>query len=647
MQLFEPITLGPLELRNRIMMTVHGPRLSADRYLRYLDERSRDVGLVGVHSIGGVYNFPFEPGGFVEAYAADLDGQQPHPLTPEGEAWYDREIPMLEEQAAVAHRNGAKVVGQLFHGGVVVGPSPVDDELARGVPHALTTREIADFVAACARAARRAQLAGLDAIEIHAAHGYLVNQFLSPATNRRTDEYGGDAERRLQFLTAILDAVRDACGTGFPIGVRVPGVEFVDGGLDVAAVCAIAQALERWGVAYLNVSSGNYTGLAHGAQLPYVASSYTPPGPNVPFAAAIRAAVERTPVIVAGRITDLRFAESILVGGAADMVGLTRALIADPRIVAKSREGRFGDVVTCIGGNECHYGRTVACAVNPAAGREQELEIRPAEQPRRVLVVGGGPAGMECARVAARRGHRVDLVEAGPALGGMLRTVARDPNRREFDGFLDGLAARVRDAGVTVTLRERVEGGDLAHAGADVVVLATGSVEWIPQVPGVGDARVTTALRVLAGDVQLGAHVVVVGGRDDHFPPLTTADFLASRVERVTLLTELPAVGQGIEAANQLALLRRLLERGVDLRPLSALDAVGTADVTVRNVVTNDLATIDDVDTVVLACGRRPSTELLDAAVAAGVHAQLVGDCFSPRRLVHAMLDGARHAVTI
>jgi 2,4-dienoyl-CoA reductase-like NADH-dependent reductase (Old Yellow Enzyme family) len=369
MLLFEPIRVGGLELRNRLMMTVHGPRLSAARYRRYLDERSRDVALVGVHAIGGVYDFPFSPGGFVPGYAGDPDARAPHPLSAEGRAYYDRDIATMAAQADVVHANGARVVGQLYHGGISVGPSAVDDDLARGIPHALTPNEIADFVAACAAAAGRAAQAGLDGVEVHAAHGYLANQFLSPATNRRDDEFGGDAERRLAFVLAILDAVRTTCGPDFPVGVRIPGSEFVEGGLDREAVAEIARRLERWGVAYLNVSTGNFTGLAHGVHLAYVASSYTPQGPNVADAAAIRAAVDHVPVIVAGRITDLRFAETVLADGAADLIGLTRALIADPRIVAKARDGRWDDVVTCIGGNECHYGQTVTCAVNPAAGR--------------------------------------------------------------------------------------------------------------------------------------------------------------------------------------------------------------------------------------------------------------------------------------
>ena len=648
MQLFEPIRLGALDLRNRIMMTVHGPRLSADRYLRYLDERTRDVALVGVHAIGGVFNFPFEPGGFVASYAADLDGQPPHPLTAEGRDYYDRDIATMTEQAAIVHRNGAMVVGQIFHGGVTVGPSPIDDELARGIPHALTTNEIADFVAACALAARRAVRAGLDGIEVHAAHGYLVNQFLSPATNQRGDDFGGSPERRLRFLLEILGAVRDECGDGFPIGVRIPGVEFVEGGLTVSDVCSIAQSLEQWGVAYVNVSSGNYTGLAQGA------------------AARVRRVVVHTPRSERPvRSGDPRRARP----GPGDRGGpdhRSRVRRADPgrrcrrhdrahpRAHRRPGDHRQGARRPQGCGGHVHRRQRVSLRPDGRVRREPKRRARgragdprAAEHGRRVMVVGGGPAGMECARVAALRGHHVELVESAAVLGGALRIVAADPNRSGFAGFLDGLERRVRDAGVAVTLGEQVTADELAAADADVIVLATGAVEWVPPVPGLAGANVVTALEVLGGAAPQGGHALVIGGRDDHFPPLTTADFLAERVDCVTLLTELPVAGQGIEAANQLMLLRRLLDRGVDVRVLSALHELRGSDVVVRNVVTNGLTTISGIDVVVPACGRRPSTALLDAVDGSARRVQLIGDCFSPRRLVHAMLDGSRFAVTI
>ncbi|HLY82902.1 MAG TPA: FAD-dependent oxidoreductase [Acidimicrobiales bacterium] len=655
-RLFEPIAIGSMMLRNRVMMTVHGPRLSASRYLRYLDERSRDVALVGLHAIHGVNNFAFGPGRFVPSYAADFDVVAPHPLSADGRALYEQAVGMMNAQADVVHRNGAKAVGQILHLGAsqheenfqpVVGASTVQDEYRRHVPHPLTATEIADFVEAWAEAGRRAVRAGLDALEVHAAHGYLINQFLSPRTNTRTDRYGGDLDGRMRLLLEILEALRSAVGNGFPIGVRIPGREFGAGGLTVEEMCAIAQRAERWGVAYLNVSGGNYTGLNHGIGLAYVAPSYVPQGPNVEYAAAIRRATNGVPVIVAGRIVDLDYAESIIADGSVDMVGLTRALIADPRIVEKVRVGRADTVRKCVGGNECHYGRTVLCAVNPAAGREEELAIEPAAIVKNVLVVGGGPAGMECARVAASRGHRVRLIDDADVLGGTLRLVAGDPNRAVFGEYLDGQARRLADLDVDVALGRRMSAGDIESARADVVVLATGATDWVPPVPGAALDHVFTGTQVLGNTARLGRHVLVVGGLDDHLPPLTVADFVADGTRTVTLISEPVAAGQGVEAATLFALLARLLEKGCTLVPMSALHEVRADSVVMRNTLSNQLSVLDGVDTVVLVCGRRPRHELADLLQGKVPAMHLIGDCLSPRRLVHATLDGARQAVTI
>src|SRR5688500_13777587 len=255
----------------------------------------------------------------------------------------------------------------------------------------------------------------MDGMEVHSAHGYLLTQFLSPRTNHRSDHYGGSLDNRLRLLCEILDAIHAATYAEFPVGVRVSGHENLD------EMCEVARLLADRGVAYLNVSGGTYSGLDQGAKMAYVASAYTEPGPNVAAARAMRAAVAgRIPVIVAGRIVDLRHAERIIAEGSADIVALVRALIADPRIVEKVRLGRVEMVNTCIGGNECHYGRSVSCAVNPAAGREEEFDAESSVR-RRVIIVGGGPAGVECARLAAGRGHDVRLFDEQHALGGALR----------------------------------------------------------------------------------------------------------------------------------------------------------------------------------------------------------------------------------
>jgi 2,4-dienoyl-CoA reductase-like NADH-dependent reductase (Old Yellow Enzyme family)/thioredoxin reductase len=643
MHLLEPIEIGGVTLRNRVMMAVHGPRLSQARYLRYLDERSRDIGLVGLHAFHGVMNFPFAAGPFLAAHAADPDAVPAHPLTDEGRAYYDSFIPSMAAQVDVVHRNGAKAIGQIFHLGAsqhndtfqpAIAPSVIEDEYRRRVSHELTVNELADFVAACAEAGRRALAAGMDGMEVHSAHGYLLNQFLSPRTNHRTDRYGGSLDNRMRLLLEIIDAIHAATHADYPVGVRVSGHENLD------EMCEVARKLAGHGIAYLNVSGGTYSGLDQGARMAYVASAYTEPGPNVAAARAFRAAVDgRVPVIVAGRIVNLNHAEQIVAEGSADMVALVRALIADPRIVEKVRRGRADTVNQCIAGNECHYGRTVACAVNPAAGREDEFDRPRTDDPRRVVVIGGGPAGVECARLAASRGHHVQLFDERPALGGALRDLGH--HRREFAEYCDRLAGRL--TGVDVVLNHRVDADELRSLAADVVVLATGSTEWRPPVEGFGLIPSFTAGEVLRGEAALGAHVVVVGGRDDHLPPLIAADAAANGDRRVTLLNEPIVHGEGIEDATRYALTRRLLEQSVEIRAMTALHEIRPRELVLRNTFTNKLSTLDDVDTLVFACGRRPRLDLFDARPGA----RLIGDALAPRRMLHATLDGARLGVTI
>jgi NADPH-dependent 2,4-dienoyl-CoA reductase/sulfur reductase-like enzyme len=418
--------------------------------------------------------------------------------------------------------------------------------------------------------------------------------------------------------------------------VRVSGHE------NLEEMCEVARLLADRGVAYLNVSGGTYSGLDQGAKMAYVASAYTEPGPNVAAARAMRAAVEgRIPVIVAGRIVDLRHAERIVAEGSADMVALVRALIADPRIVEKVRLGRDEMVNTCIGGNECHYGRSVSCAVNPAAGREAELDRGRSAQPRRVVIIGGGPAGVECARLAASRGHEVRLFDAQPALGGALRDLGR--HRPEFANYTQRLAAHLTD--VDVVLGHRVDADEIRALSAEVVVLATGSTEWVPPIPGIGRIPSFSAWQLLRGEADLGGHVVVVGGRDDHLPPLIAADAASEGGRRrVTLLSEPIVHGEGIEDATRYALTRRLLEESVDIRAMTALHEIRDGgELLVRNTFTNALSVLGRVDTIIFACGRRPRLELFGVVDGA----QPIGDALAPRRMLHATLDGARLGATI
>jgi len=642
----QPIAIGGVALRNRIMMTTHGPRLSQARYLRYIEERARGgVALMGFN-LGplGIMQFPLGPGRSPAAYAGDLDAVPPHPLTGEGRAYYDGLIPAYRAWAEAAHRHGAKCVGQLYHAGAAqhtdifqptVAPSAVADEYERHNPHPLTRAEIADLIEAYALGARRAAEAGYDAIELHAAHGYLAHQFLSPLFNRRTDDYGGSLENRMRFLLETLKAVRDAVAPDLPVGVRLTGPDDAEGGLTLDEVVAAARRLAAEGAAYLSISGGSYAGLRRGANLPYVAPAFVPQGPNVPTAAAVRRAVE-VPVMVAGRIVDFDFADKIVADGDADIVGMVRALIADPEAIAKSFAGRSGTVIPCIGGNECHYGRAVACAVNPAAGREAEMELVPAAPPKRILVVGAGPAGLECAAGAARRGHRVVLADRRTELGGMLIALARASEQARFGDYLAYMRRQLDALPVEWRPGVDVDADFVRTLAAEIVVLATGAAY------PAGIAGAIDGPSALNDPARVGKRVVIAGGLDDHLPPLVLADFFARQGRAVTLLTENLAPGQALESASLHMLMKRLLDRGAAIRPTTAAVAMGRGILAVRNSLTAAPDRIEGVDTVIVADGRVPDDTLAGALDGAGIPLHIIGDALSPRRMLHATLDGAR-----
>ncbi len=638
-RLSAPIAIGPLTARNRLMMTTHGPRLPQARYLRYIAERASGVGLAGFN-LGplGVMQVPFGPGRAFPDHSGDPDAVPPHPLTAEGRAWYDGMIPTARAWAEAAAQQGALPVAQLYHPGAAqhsdsfqptVSPSGVPDPFERHNPHPLDLADIGDLTQAFALAARRARDAGYAAIELHAAHGYLPQQFLSPLTNQRTDGYGGDLAARARFLLELLAAAREAVGDEVPVGVRLTGPER-PGGLTLDDIVAVAKALEAGGAAYVSLSGGTYAGL--GADAPYVAPALVPPAPNAPTAAAVKAAVG-LPVMVAGAIATLDHAEAILAAEQADVVGMVRALIAEPQLLAKGVAGQRPR--PCIGGNECHYGRPVACAANPAAGREAAMALRPALRPRRILVVGGGPAGLECALAAAARGHAVTLVERAPRLGGQLVTLTAASDQARFGDYLDYARGAIAEAGVTVRLGIEADVRLAQELAPDAIVLAAGAM-WNPRPDRIDAAR------ALAEPHAVGQRVVVAGGLDDHLPPLIVADYLARLGREVILLTEAPMPGQAVEAASLYLLLRRLETSGVVIRPNTAAGGFADGRLEVRSSLTGAPSVLEGVDSVIAVDGRRGDDRLVAAMRAVAPEVHLIGDALAPRRMLHATLDGAR-----
>ena len=667
--LFSPIAVGKVQLKNRIVIPAHGPRLNASRFLRYMEERVKhDVALwvSSDPSYVGSSAFTVAPPSPVPAsYLGGTDVAMPNPATSEGAAFLDAHaMPRMKEQADLAHRYGAFAFGQIGHGGSYatsmnylpgIGPSDVPDEMIGETPHALDEHEIADLIRVYAEAAARIRRSGMHGMEVHACHGLLVNAFLSPISNRRSDQYGGSLENRARLLLEILRAVRETVGKDFPVGVRMPGQELVQHGLAIPDMVQVARWAEPL-LDYINITSSSEGGRKGGVTIPAVAPSDFPQAAHAAPAAAIKQAVA-LPILLTGRITDPSHAEWLIASGAADMVGMVRAFMADPLWASKARTGDRDDIRLCTGANEgCRKrtlwrhpggGAAIGCTQNAAAGREEEMEIVPAASPKHVLVAGGGPGGMEAARVLTLRGHRVTLFEKSDSLGGQVRIAVRDPRTADLGNSIAYLTRQMEKLGVDVRLSTELTPALAATLVPDAVIVATGATPLIPAVPGIDGRNVVTGWQVLQGEVIPGARVCLVAGYDGHHGPASLAELLADRGCHVTLITERMLVAENQDPGFHHVLLKRLLEKRVAMHTLTGLVAVEGRTVRVRHALTREQWAIEDVDTVVLACGGSASGALATALKGSVPQLYAIGDCLAPRRVLHAVLEGARAARAI
>jgi NADPH-dependent 2,4-dienoyl-CoA reductase/sulfur reductase-like enzyme len=513
----------------------------------------------------------------------------------------------------------------------------------------MTKHEIREVVDAWAAAAVRLKKGGYDGCDIPLYGGHLLENFLSPLVNKRTDEYGGSLDNRLRLAREVLTTVREAVGRDFIIGVRHSGDHFVEGGLSREELGEIARQLDALGIAdYWMVSGSNTETLKYEAMV--TPSLYHPRGLFNDLAALTRGVV-RVPVIVAGRIVTAEQAEAALAAGVCDLVGMTRALIADPEMPRKAMEGRLDDVRVCVGASEgcigrLRQGKAITCVQNPAIGREVELmEIQPATKPRRVVVVGGGVAGLEAARVAALRGHQTILLEATSALGGQVLAAARAPKREDYAAIATWLAGQARKAGVEIRLVTPASTADVLALRPDAVILATGATPRVPDIPGVKLPHVATTEDVLMGRVTPGRRCVVID-EDGHFSGPTTADFLAEGGVQVTIITRYFMVGEDIDEGTRSDLYGRLFPRGVTLIPLTAATEILPHGVRTRHTFAQT-ETILDADSVVLAFGGKANDALRPELEGRVPELKVIGDAYSPRRIYDAILDGTRAARTL
>jgi len=626
MKLFEPITIRGMTLKNRIIMPPMQVNLGFRnaRAQAYFTERAR----------GGVAAI-ITPATSVDTFISD-------------EAWgrlggAARFISGARLLVDAVHDAGAKVGIQLWHGnylpqgigmmdrqGQAVAPSPREEM------RELTIEEIHSIVLKFALAAVGAKLAGFDFVELHGAHGYLLSQFFSPAFNRRTDEYGGDLAGRMRFALECVSTTRTAVGEDYPIFFRVGAWEDIADGIKIEEAVQFATALERAGADVIDVSVGHISEPGSGAS----------PGPDKPMgtfvhlAEAIKKKV-KIPVAAVGRINTPDVAEAILADGKADLVAIGRQLIADPLWPNKVDAGQAEDIVPCLSCNICldtvFTTRELKCSVNASVAKEEEYTLKTAKKKRKVIVIGGGPAGMEAARTAATSGHEVVLWEKNEKLGGQLLLAAVAPHKEVIGSLNKYMAGQLKKAGVKVVLGREATADSIMAMKPDTVVLAAGSSPFIPDIPGVKRDNVVLALGVLAGWEMVGHRVVVIGGE---LVGCETADYLAQKGKIVTIVRRGPSIATSMNPRARDNLLARLIKNGVTM-----LTGIKYEGITNRSlVITNKEGQRQNIeaDTVVLATGAVQNTELATELKGQDIALHLIGDCVTPGKIIDAIRDGAR-----
>jgi 2,4-dienoyl-CoA reductase (NADPH2) len=664
-RLFEPITIKSVEIKNRIVMPSMGLLYSSDfvfndRYKAFYRERAKGgVGLmtIGPVSVDRVGSVPIMPGLHDDSFVEPLQRfvEELHKET--------------DVKLAVQLLQMGRYTFSFLTGMTPIAPSALPSKITGETPREMTRDDIEEVKEAYAQAARRAKEAGFDLIEILACTGYLISQFLSPVTNRRTDEYGGTIENRMRFGLEVIGKVRETVGDDMAVGVRIAGNDFMEGGNTNKESALFASEAEKAGIDAINVTGG-----WHETNVPQLTSN-VPPGGFVYLARGIKNEVS-IPVFASNRLGDPVVAEKALRSGACDMICWGRPLITDPDLPRKVRDGRLSEIIPCISCNQGCFdaifsGTPVSCILNPRAGNEAIYSVKRVESPKKIMVAGGGPAGMEFAIIAAERGHRVTLYEKESSLGGQINLAKMPPGKREFQKIIDSMKARMEKWGVRVVLGTALTREIVAEQSPDALVVASGARPMNLDVPGVDKPHVIDAWDVLSEKAwKIGRDVVVVGGSatgcetayfiasmDIPDPdiysfimfhtaedPKFATSLLRTTSRQVTVIDMVPRLAANVGRTSRWSLTKSLKLLGIDLRPSTKLIEIRDDSVLVETAKGEETI---PADTVVMAVGASSINDFAGNLKEIGCDVITIGDAKEPRKITEAVREGFEEALKI
>ncbi len=641
--LFSPLTLGSRTLRNRIAFTatvsLMGERGCVTPRLTDF-HRERAIGGAAMIVTEGMV---VHPSSVIHASALQL---------------FDSAIEDgLKSLAGAVEQHDCRIIGQLWHIGrqnllnpvdAAVGVSNQPDALSWVVPHVLGADEISEIIDAFAAGARRLKDCGFSGAELHGAHGYLITQFLSPWSNTRDDEYGGDLQRRLLFLDRIIARTREVCGHDFILGLKMPADEGVRGGIDMDEAERIALALQdRGGLDYIAFSQGNFSASLED----HVPDMHYPFGPFLHFHRRLKRKLTRIPVMAVGRIAGPDAAARVIRDEIADIVGLSRPLISDAAFATKAEQGRAHEIRPCIYCNVCWgetaLGKELACIHNPQLGRSGEADWTPprAKASKRVAVVGAGVAGLEAAWLAAARGHHVTLFGRSKAPGGSARLEAMLPGRGEVARVYEYQQERAKAHGVQFRLGETATIDTIESLNPETVILATGAQMRMPfdlNIPAISARDYVAQARG-----ETGNGTVVLFDFDHTSATYATADLLASRFAQLVLVTTRPLIARAVPVVSAIGVLKRLHAKNVEIFVSSAIKAYTDRTVTLVNVFNGQTRDIPDVSTLVYSTPRIAKDALAAEIRSRGIAVRLIGDAYAPRGMIAAIHEGHHAAMSI